>query len=351
MTEVADVSLPSTQWGEYDYTRANLERRLRINRQFCDPPGEARSDYLIVAQLARRLGERHGSVDPTQWAFEDHASVYDAMRETEEGRALGLNKLSRQRLVELGTNGIQIPIVERSGSLAGTPRIYAERFDTDDGRARFVPTDQSWTAEDPLAFLPDEIKPDAEHPFFVTTVRYQAVWQSGYTYRWTTDLAKQVRFQEITVHPDDADRLGIGSADWVELSNQYGACEGLALVSDVCPPGVVSAIFAWQGPSDENPNGEPRYYANNLIPGGPLLQESNAALFKNTRARLRKLDRERPTVDEAAGMSFTDRTVDGMTGRGAAGNPASRARDRLSVPVRDASPEAEGGPNVAEEGG
>ena len=39
MTEVADVVLPAAAWGEYTYTRENLERRLRVNQQFYDPPG------------------------------------------------------------------------------------------------------------------------------------------------------------------------------------------------------------------------------------------------------------------------------------------------------------------------
>ena len=46
----------------------------------------------------------------------------------------------------------------------------------------------------------------------------------------------------------------------------------------------MSAIFGWQGPSDENPFGSRSYYANNLVAGGPLQQKSNGAFFKNTRA-------------------------------------------------------------------
>ena len=350
MTAVADVVLPSAQWGEYSYTRANLERRLRLNQQFVDPPGEARADYLIVAQIARRYAEKHGSLEPGEWAFETHEDVYDALRETEEGEAIGVNLLSRERLKGLGTNGVQIPITEENGQLVGTKRAYADKFDTPNGKANFVPRDQDWTDGDPLAFLPEEIKPNDEYPYFVTTVRYQAVWQSGYTYRWTTDLAKQVPYHEITLNPEDADELGIEDGDWMQLENQYATCDGVANVSDVCPPGVMSAIFAWQGPSDENPNGEPRYYANNLVAGGNLQQESNAALYKNTRAKATKLDRDPVTPEAASTMSFQDRTVDGVEG-GSAGNPQSQAEDRLSVPVEPAPGEPRPGPDFGAGGG
>jgi arsenite oxidase large subunit len=332
MTAVADVSLPSTQWGEYTYTRANLERRLRINNQFCDPPGEARSDYQIIVDIARRFAEKHGTLDAAQWQFDDHASVYEGLQQTKEGKALGMDLLSRDRLKQLGNNGIQIPIARKGGQLVGTKRAYEDKFATEDGKADFVPRNQNWTDADPIAFLPEEIKPNDQYPYFVTTIRYQAVWQSGYTYRWTTELAKQVPFNEVTINPEDAQELDVSDGDWVQLENQYATCDGVANVSDVCPPGVMSVIFGWQGPSDQNPNGEPRYYANNLVAGGNLQQPSNAALYKNTRAKATKLEREPVTAENTPTMSFEDRTVKGSKS-GSAGNPASKAQDKIQVPA------------------
>ncbi len=351
MTEVADVVLPSTQWGEYSSTRANLERRLRLIQQFCDPPGEARGDYLIIAQLARRFAQKHGRLDPSEWDYKTHQDVYDALRQTEEGKKLGVDKLSRQRLKELGTNGVQIPITEKGGQLVGTKRAYADKFDTPNGKANFVAKDQKWTKADPLKFLPTEIKPDDKYPYFVTTVRYQAIWQSGYTYRWTTDLAKQVPYHEITVNPKDAQKLGVKDGDWIQLSNQYATTDGVANVSEVVPPGVMSAIFAWQGPSDDNPNGKPQYYANNLVAGGKLQQPSNAALYKNTRAAAKKLDRAPIGVDQAPTRSFEPRSVEGVTSPGSAGNPNSKAKDKLSVPVKPAPGEPRPGPDFGAGGG
>ena len=351
MTSVADVVLPTAQWGEYSYTRANLERRLRLNNQFCDPPGEAQADYLAVAQIARRFAEKHGTLDPGEWEYESIEDVYDDMRETEEGTAIGLDKLTLERLKGLGNNGVQIPITEKGGQLIGTKRAYEDEFDTPNGKAKFLPQDQSWTKGDPLKFLPDEIKPDDEYPYFVTTVRYQAIWQSGYTYRWTTDLAKQVPFHEITVNPKDAEELGVKDGDWIQLSNQYATCDGVANVSDVCPPGVMSAIFAWQGPSDANPNGESQYYANNLVAGGKNQQESNAAFYKNTRAAATKLDRAPLTPESAPTMSFQDRTVDGVAEPTEAGNPDSKAKDQLRVPVKPRPGEPRPGPDFGAGGG
>lgn len=330
MTQLADVSLPSTAWGEYDYSRQNLERRVRLNQAFVPPAGEARPEYLIVAQMAKRLADRHGVLDPHEWAFTRQEQVWDELRHTKEGIDNGLHLLSRGDLLWLGTNGVQLPItaVRKSDVLGGakefvgTERLYADSFPSPSGKASFVPRDQAWTEADPLAFLPAEIKPDADHPFFVTTVRYQYVWQSGYTYRWTTDLAKQLPYPEVTVHPDDARQLGIGDGDWVELSNQYGKTRAVANVSTIVQKGLLSIVFAWQGPTDRLATGEPDLYANNLIAGGQLLQKSNAAYFKNAHAALVKLDTPPITTKNSPTMSFQDRVIEGSSS-GAAGEPGS----------------------------
>jgi hypothetical protein len=98
-------------------------------------------------------------------------------------------------------------------------------------------------------------------------------------------------------------------------------------------PGLVSAVFGWQAPTDAKETGEARFYANNLVIGGPLQQKSNAAFFKNTRAKLSKLDRGPVTADNEPTMSFQDRTIEGVKTATVAGNPQSKAKDRLSVPA------------------
>jgi arsenite oxidase large subunit len=331
ITQVADVVLPAAAWGEYTYTRENLERRLRVNQQFYDPPGEVRAEYLIFVAIAQRLAQRHGLLDAGEWAFSRWEDVFTAMQQTSEGRSLGLNNITPQELAALGTNGIQQPTRREGDKLIGTERIYTDKFATADGRARFIARDYSWTDADPLAFLPEPIKPNAQYPFFVTTVRYQHIWQSGYTYRYLTDFARHsVPFMEFVVNPTDARKAGLKDGDWAEVRNQFSACEGVVNVSRQVPPGLISAIFGWQGASDGNPFGVPRYYANNLVAGGPLQQKSNGAFFKNTRGALRKLDRARRTARNSPGLSEKDRYAR-VSGPGEAGDPDSKAKNFVEV--------------------
>jgi arsenite oxidase large subunit len=333
VTTIADVVLPAAAWGEYTYTRENLERRLRVNEKFYDAPGEVLSEYLIFARIAQRLATKHRLVDADEWRYSSWEDVFNAMRRTSEGHAIGINLITPAQLRALGTNGIQQPIKRRANRLVGTERIYDESFATDDGRARFVARDQQWTAADPLAFLPEPIKPNAQYPFFVTTVRYQTIWQSGYTFRYLTDLAaNSLPYMEFVVHYDDAKAAGLKDGDWAELSNQYSRCEGVVNVSNEVQRGLISAIFGWQGPSDDNPFGMPQYYANNLVAGGDLQQKSNGAFFKNTRGALRKLDRPPITAANAPGYSLKPR-FGRVTARGEAGNPDSKAQNFVSRPV------------------
>jgi arsenite oxidase large subunit len=328
VTRIADVVLPSSAWGEYTYTRENLERRLRVNEAFYDAPGEVIPEYLVFARIAQRLASKYGLVDAAEWNYSSWEDVFNAMRATSEGKAVGIDQLTPDELRRLGTNGIQEPITRKGNTLVGTERIYADKFATEDGRARFVGHDQQWTDADPLAFLPEPVKPNAQYPFFVTTIRYQTVWQSGYTYRYLTDLAAHsVPFMEFVVHPADAKKAGLRSGDWAELSNQYSRCEGVVQVSKEVQPGLISAIFGWQGPSDNNQFGMPQYYANNLVAGGPEAQQkSNGAFFKNARAALKKLDRARVTAKNTPAYSLKPRLWH-VAGAGEDGNPKSKAKN------------------------
>jgi arsenite oxidase large subunit len=331
ITEVADVVLPSAAWGEYTYTRENLERRLRVNQRFYDLPGEARAEYLIFADIGKKIAAKYGILDAKEWQFSSWEDVFNAMRVTKEGKAIGLDQVTPAELASLGTNGIQEPITRKGKTLTGTERAYEDKFATPDGKAVFVPHDYSWTAADPLAFLPEQVKPNAQYPLFVTTVRYQTIWQSGYTYRWLkVQPGRSVPFMEFMVHPKDAAAAGLEDGDWAELSNQYSKTEGVVNVTDEVQPGLVSALFGWQAPSDDNPSGVPAYYANNLIGGGPLQQKSNGAFYKNSRAALRKLDKPPRTAENTPGLSEKDR-YGHVTARGVDGNPQSTAKNFTSV--------------------
>jgi arsenite oxidase large subunit len=334
-TKIADVVLPAAAWGEYTYTRENLERRLRVNQKFYDAPGQVLPEYLIFTRIGQRLGQRHGLVDPNEYSFNSWEDVFNGMRQTKEGKGVGIDLITPAQLAALGTNGIQEPITRQGDTLVGTERMYADKFATADGKARFVAHDQQWTDADPLAFLPEPVKPNAQYPFFVTTIRYQTVWQSGYTFRYLHDLSAHSQpYMELVINPKDAKKAGLKDGDWAEVRNQFSRTEGVVNVSDEVQPGLISAIFGWQGYTDKSPFGMPQYYANNLVAGGAEAQQkSNGAFFKNARAALRKIKRAPITVRNAPGYSLKPREGHAISAPGSGGNPDSKAIEFVSVPV------------------
>ena len=186
ITQVADVVLPSAAWGEYTYTRENLERRLRVNQQFYDPPGEASPSTSSSCGSRSDWPTKYELVDPNEWQFASLGGRLQRDAQTTEGKAVGIDQITPQELASLGTNGIQEPIKRQGNTLIGTERMYTDKFATDDGKARFVPPTRAGRPPTRWPSCPRPVKPNAKYPFFVTTVRYQTVWQSGYTYRWTT---------------------------------------------------------------------------------------------------------------------------------------------------------------------
>lgn len=52
----AQVRLPALGWGEKDGTVTNSERRISRQRRFLDAPSEAKPDWWIIAEVAKRMG-------------------------------------------------------------------------------------------------------------------------------------------------------------------------------------------------------------------------------------------------------------------------------------------------------
>src|SRR3546814_2303795 len=54
----AHVRLPAAGWGEKDGTVTNSDRTISRQRPFLPLPGEAKPDWWIVKEVARRMGWR-----------------------------------------------------------------------------------------------------------------------------------------------------------------------------------------------------------------------------------------------------------------------------------------------------
>jgi assimilatory nitrate reductase catalytic subunit len=193
----AHVFLPAAAWGEKSGTVTNSERRISRQRPFLRLPGEARPDWWIVSQVARRMG----------FTGFDYASAAEIFREHAALTGLANSGTRDLDLTHAMSNYENLAPFQWGRDAA--KRFFGDgRFYTPDGRARFVPT--PWRA-------PAQMTSGA-HPFILNTGRIRDQWHTMTRTAKTPRLMQHIAEPYAELHPDDARMLGLGAASLVEVA-------------------------------------------------------------------------------------------------------------------------------------
>lgn len=288
---LADVVLPVTQWAEETGTMTSLEGRVLLRQRAITPPEGVRSDLEVLHELAARLGVEKGF--PT-----DPEEVFEELRRASAGGPADYSGITYRRLAE--ENGVfwpcpapegtfagapagapagtaeaagvagatkaagtavdddgedtgfdvlpEDPAREETGTLhpgalhPGTPRLFLDRFATDDGRARFVPVSHRPAAEEP----------DEEYPVFLTTGRVVAQYQSGAQTRRVDELNAAAPGPFVELHPRLAARLGAAEGDPLAVVSRRGRAVAPARITTGIRPDTVFMPFHWPGEGRAN---------------------------------------------------------------------------------------------------
>ncbi|MCW2754363.1 MAG: nitrite reductase [Marmoricola sp.] len=223
---LADVVLPVTQWAEEEGTMTSLEGRILRRRKAIDPPGQARSELSILADLARALG----STVRFQTA---PAEVFDELARASAGGVADYSGLSHALLDE-EVAGFHWPVPVGS---TGSPRIFGRRFGHADGRARIVPVSPGSPH--------DDLRPEA--PLYLVTGRVLAQYQSGAQTRRVPALGKSAPAAFVELHPALAGRYGIEDGDDVRVTSVRGSAVARARITSAIRPDTVFMPFHWSG--------------------------------------------------------------------------------------------------------
>jgi assimilatory nitrate reductase catalytic subunit len=227
----ADVVLPVAQWAEEEGTMTNLEGRVLYRRPVKLPPDGVWTDLQVLAALADGLGSgRHFSADPR--------ATFEELRRVTAGAAADYAGISYERIV--AQDGVFWPCVSESDP--GTPRLFQERFATEDGRARFHPIEHGTPAE----------LPDTSYPYFLTTGRVLAHYQSGTQTRRVAELRRAEPEAFVEVHPETARGLGIAQGDRVRLTTRRGHAEMNARLTPDARLDTLFVPFHWAAPASAN---------------------------------------------------------------------------------------------------
>ncbi|WP_282083153.1 molybdopterin oxidoreductase family protein [Streptomyces tendae] len=275
--ELADVVLPVTQWAEETGTTTSLEGRVLLRRRALTPPDGVRGDLDVLHGLAGRLGVEKGF--PT-----DPEEVFEELRRASAGGPADYSGIDYRRLTE--ENGVFWPCPAPTGADTadaadtdrnactgrdtptgddtgtgsgggtgagaetglptaphpGTPRLFLDRFATDDGRARFVP----------VAHRPSAEEPDDEYPVLLTTGRVVAQYQSGAQTRRVAELNAAAPGPFVELHPRLAARLGAAEGDPLAVVSRRGRAVAPARITTGIRPDTVFMPFHWPGEGRAN---------------------------------------------------------------------------------------------------
>ena len=224
----AHVFLPAAGWGEKEGTMTNSERRISRVRAAVSPLGEARADWRIAVDFARKFSAAGQRLFP----FEDAEGIFNEHRETTAGRDLDITGLSYALLEERGPQ--QWPFPE--GASEGRKRLYVDgRFPNPSGKARFVAARYERVSEDV----------DEQYPLRLTTGRLRDQWHTMSRTGTVASLFAHEPEPRITLHPDDLVQLECEDLDLVKVSSRRGDLYVPVAADPSVAPGMAFLPMHW----------------------------------------------------------------------------------------------------------
>jgi formate dehydrogenase major subunit len=215
----ADVVLPASAWPEKDGTVSNTNRQVQMGRRALTPPGEARPDWWITVEIARRMG--------LPWTYAHPKDVFAEMKLAMPS----LDNITWDRLERESAVAYPCP----SPDHPGMDIVFADRFPTTSGLGKFVPAN----------VLPPDERPDAEFPFVLSTGRQLEHWHTGAMTRRASVLDAVEPEPTAQMNPADIARFGIAAGDQVRVTSRRGSVVIRVRAETGMQQGVVFIPFAY----------------------------------------------------------------------------------------------------------
>ncbi len=215
----ADVVLPASAWPEKTGTVTNTNRQVQLGRAALPLPGEAREDWWITQEIAKRLG--------LGWNYQGPAEVFAEMKQAMPS----FDNITWSRLEKEGAVAYPCPAPDHPGQSI----VFEDRFPTESGRARLVPAD----------VLPPDEQPDANYPLILTTGRTLEHWHTGAITRRASNLDDLEPEAFVAMNPADLDKLELDAGDQARIETRRGAIELSTRRDSAIPEGVVFIPFCF----------------------------------------------------------------------------------------------------------
>ncbi len=214
----ADVVLPSSAWPEKTGTVTNTNRQVQMGRPAVPPPGDAKEDWWITTELAKRLG--------LNWDYTHPSQVFAEM-------ALNMRSLDNITWERLENSAVTYPSL--SPEDPGQPIVFSDGFPRKDGRAKFTPANVTAPAE----------TPDSEYPMILTTGRQLEHWHTGSMTRRATVLDWAEPEANASLHPKTLRKLGVEPGGMITLETRRGKINIMARADRAVAEDMVFLPFAY----------------------------------------------------------------------------------------------------------
>ena len=234
----AHVLLPAQAWSEKSGTVTNSERRVSRQRAFLEAPGEARPDWWMLSEVAKRLGFGAAfAFNSAADIFREHAALSafenDGARDFDLG---GVARLSDDAYEAM--DPVQWPMPGRE--IKPQRRLFATGgFYTNDRKARFAVPE--------IPALRSQIT--ASRPLRLNTGRIRDQWHTMTRTGISPRLSQHLPEPFVEIHPGDAAKAGVADGDFAWVTTDYGQCILKVAVSERQQRGMLFAPIHW---SDEN---------------------------------------------------------------------------------------------------
>ena len=215
----ADVILPASAFAEKSGTVTNTNRQVQMGRPAVAPPGDAKEDWWIEVELAKRLG--------LGWKYTHPSQVFTEMGELMKS----FNNITWDRLMD--ENAVTYPSL--SPTDPGQPIVFADGFPRADKRAKFTPAN---------VIAPDEA-PDADYPMILTTGRQLEHWHTGSMTRRSKVLDAMEPEANCSLHPSTLRKLGVEPGGLLRLTTRRGSIVIMARLDRAVAPDMVFLPFAY----------------------------------------------------------------------------------------------------------
>ena len=215
----ADVILPASAWAEKTGTVTNTNRQVQMGRPAIAPPGDAREDWWITVELAKRIG--------LDWTYAHPREVFAEMKLSMKS----LDNISWDRLA--AENVVTYPSLDETDP--GQPIVFGDGFPRSDGRARFTPASIIAPAE----------TPDTEYPMILTTGRQLEHWHTGSMTRRATVLDAVEPQANASLHPRTLRRLGVEAGGMITIETRRGSISIMARADRAVAEDMVFVPFAY----------------------------------------------------------------------------------------------------------